>query len=207
MIVLDAVDLDRRQANLRELGPSYTWGEKDFDRITRLVRRLGVHDLDLRHDDGAAALAAGAAKHRWIAYEDSIDYEVSFPHRKESGALVALYSALALATYGTVDESILLQLRLAIYELCLNALEHGRLKETPGEIRLGLSLAQHAIRGWVEDCCEPFNPLQRARESWGQRVAMRARRGYGIMIVIRLMDELEYEYTGRGNRISFCKRL
>jgi serine/threonine-protein kinase RsbW len=136
-----------------------------------------------------------------------MQYEVAFPHAKESGPLVATYSAIALATCARVDESVLMQLRLAIYELCLNVVEHGRCQESGGEIRLGLRFEDDAIRGWIEDRCEPFNPLQRAEGSWSQRVAMRARRGYGIMIVRRLMDELDYEYTGRGNRISFCKKV
>lgn len=206
MIVLDALDMDRRSVSLRDIALSCARGEHDFERVSALVRRLGVHDLELRRDEDRPLPPNDGIKHRWIVYDDCMHYELTFPHRKESGNLVAMYSAIALATGGPVDDGVLMQLRLAIYELCLNVLEHGRRREEPGEVRLGLRFEDQAIRGWIEDRCEPFNPLD-AKDSWGQRVAMRARRGYGIMIVRRLMDELSYEYTGHGNRISFCKKV
>ncbi len=207
MIVLDAIDPTNKSASLREIPLNAGIGTRDYSEIDALLKTLGVDDLDIVKTVGAIQGTSVGLDHRWICYDDGLQYELGLPHRLDSGPLIATYSALALATYGRHGNGPLTQMRLAIYELCMNVLEHGRTRRGGARLRLSLLLSSWGLRGCVEDECEPFNPLSQPNHGLDTRFAMRAPRGYGIMIVQKLMDEVLYEYTGLGNRITFEKRI
>jgi anti-sigma regulatory factor (Ser/Thr protein kinase) len=145
-------------------------------------------------------------QHRWTLAPDLPVYDGSFLH--EAGCLPQLsrYAALLLSTYG-VQTTHLMQLRLALYEICANVVEHGLRSRRHGRIELRLDFRADGIEGWVSDSCERFDPSEVLVSPLPVSVAARKPRGYGIRIIRQLLDDLGHEYEDTGNRITFRKRI
>jgi anti-sigma regulatory factor (Ser/Thr protein kinase) len=111
-----------------------------------------------------------------------------------------------LTTYGR-QERHLMQLRLAIYEICANITEHGCPSGQRAEIGIHLRFAEGAIQGWIQDCCEYFDTAEVPLVSLPERAAARNRRGYGISVIRQLLDSFEHEFNEMGNRLTFNKRI
>ena len=139
-------------------------------------------------------------------------YELVLPRTRESMGALAVASSLILATYGP-EANDLMRLRIALYEICANIIEHGRTKvdddpeESREEIVLVISFGDGEITGWIQDHCELFDPTSKELAHISDRLAARYRRGYGIYMLLQLLDRLEHEYNELGNRITFSKRI
>jgi serine/threonine-protein kinase RsbW len=93
-------------------------------------------------------------------------------------------------------------LSLALNEACANAHAHAYRGRTDGRIDLRVEAGPGHVRLTVRDYGIPFDPskyappdLDRAREG-----------GYGVYLIRKLMDEVEYRNTGVGTCVVMDKR-
>lgn len=145
-------------------------------------------------------------EHRWSVQEDSMVYDAQFLHDPLTPPLIAAYVSLLLTAIGT-RESQVLQFRLAMYEICANVIEHGRVRLSPAEIAIHLSLTPGEVNGWIQDSCEHFDLSAQPAGSIRERAETRASRGYGIHMMHQLLQGIHHEFNSTGNRIHFRKRI
>jgi anti-sigma regulatory factor (Ser/Thr protein kinase) len=144
--------------------------------------------------------------HRFELENGKPTYEARFPHQLESLETIALYSGVALSTFGPLTGPLHF-VRLALYELCANAIEHGRPFAPGVEIELGLSFDDGRVAGWIRDHCERFDPSANPLPTLAEHAAEGARRGYGLHMVHRILTTLTHDFDGTGNRLTFRKEI
>lgn len=209
MIVLDRMSEDAREARLLELepvGPGAAGGAAGPDEaaIRAVLERMGYGDLDLGGGD-APDVAGPRAGMRWMHDGESLHYYADFPHEAASEAVLQRFLAVAMATFGLPREADMLQLRLAVVELCSNILEHGELLVPVARLRVHLAWGHGVLEGDIQDGCAWFDPTREGHAAPRDRFRLRARRGFGLIMVQRILDEIEHEYTGQGNLVRFRK--
>lgn len=144
--------------------------------------------------------------HRWTIEQGCAVYDARFSHESYSLPLISAYVTMLLASVGA-SESQIMQLRLAVYEICANIVEHGIVHQDPAEIGIHLSLGPDEVAGWIQDSCEHFNPTSKPVGSVKEHMASRASRGYGIHMMRQLLHEFGHEFNSTGNRTLFKKRI
>ncbi len=84
----------------------------------------------------------------------------------------------------------LAEVKLAVVEACLNALEYGS-----GEVEVEVVAHPDNTRGWIEvavvDHGPGFDPTGVARPVLEERLRSKRKRGWGLELIRRLMDEVE----------------
>lgn len=209
MIVLDRMSEDAREARLLQLelvGPAAAGaaGGPDPSTIRGVLERMGYGDLVVSGED-APALDGPRARVRWMHDGETLHYYADLPHETASEAVLQRFLAVAMATLGLPREADMLQLRLAVVELCSNSLEHGERLSPDARLRVHLAWGNGKFAGDVEDGCAWFDPTRETDAEPRDRFRLRARRGFGLMMVQRILDEIEHEYTGQGNLVRFRK--
>lgn len=87
---------------------------------------------------------------------------------------------------------------LAIDEALSNVIEHANLKEQNPGIELSLEIGTDKIVAEIHDRGPPFDPTQPRQEP--DRFSL-PRRGFGLYLIHKIVDEIEYERTGDGQNI------
>lgn len=226
MIVLERIDPPRRTVEFRALGDDDDACRTAFARAGALARQLGLEDVRLHLGEPAHAVSVAGARqgpvaaarsahapqaecgvlHRWRLHQGAVEYDLEFAHQPASRDLVALWVPLALVTHGPQEDR-LMQLHTGIYEICANILEHGQPLRDPTTFSVGLRLLQDRIDGYVQDGCERFDSARQPFQGVLERVASRERRGFGIHMMLRLIDRIEHKYNETGNRLTFTKGM
>ncbi len=98
------------------------------------------------------------------------------------------------------------ELNLALEEIVINVIQHGRPESPEGAIRVSLRLADGDIVASVEDRGAPFNPLLAPEPDLSAGLEQRDLGGLGIHLVRRLVSSLEYERREGQNCLTFRKR-
>jgi anti-sigma regulatory factor (Ser/Thr protein kinase) len=138
--------------------------------------------------------------------DQEAEYRLRLAHAPESLRPLSAYVALVLATHSNWSEP-LLQVRLALYEILANVLEHGRPLRTPTEVEVGLILEPRSVRGWIRDECVRFDPGAWRSVPVPDLVAGRSVRGYGMHLVGTILGTLEHSFDGTGNCLTFGKEV
>jgi anti-sigma regulatory factor (Ser/Thr protein kinase) len=98
-------------------------------------------------------------------------------------------------------------LNVAVEELALNAIKHGRCSPAEGAIEVGLRLSGQELQITFTDTGIPFNPLNAPPPELTGSIADRPIGGLGIHLVRSLMNSVEYERAGGQNRLRLKKDL
>jgi serine/threonine-protein kinase RsbW len=106
---------------------------------------------------------------------------------------------------GPSAESISYGVRLAIHEACTNIIDHAYLSQTQGRIHLTIRLSNlpESLVLELQDTGEPFDETAITEPHLDQP----QERGYGVFLMHRLMDEVRYTRTSRGNHWLLTKKL
>ena len=170
---------------------------------TRRTGQSESRQLTTTHRDYQETSLLG---HRWTLEEGCAVYDARFSHESFSLPLISAYVTMLLASIGA-NESQIMQLRLAVYEISANIIEHGIVRRNPAEIGIHIALMPGEVRGWIQDSCEHFNPLSKPAGSVKEHMTTRASRGYGIHMMRQLLQELDHQFNSTGNRTLFKKRI
>lgn len=96
--------------------------------------------------------------------------------------------------------------QLAVAEACENIVKHGYGAEGLGEIRVSVDSAPGELTIELVDSAPPFNPARRPlMQPWDDEDPPVG--GLGLLIIHRVMDEVEYARRGGKNRLTMRKRL
>lgn len=143
--------------------------------------------------------------HAWEAGDGWVQYHLQVPVADLVRSQIAFYSAATLTTAGWIPIEDLMSLHLAIYELVANVIDHGCPLDDSSVLTLTLRLDQQGASVSIHDGCAPFVPEDRAVEAVLDRARTKAPRGYGVTLVARAVDRVEYDFGPLGNGIRLEK--
>jgi len=118
---------------------------------------------------------------------------------------IADFISLNAQKLGLGDKGIF-QLQLAADEVASNIILHGY-THTTGPIHLTIWEENDKIILMIEDCGEPFNPLNVAKPDLNAPLEDRSPGGLGIHFLKTLADNVYYEYKDGKNRLTVYKNI
>jgi serine/threonine-protein kinase RsbW len=96
-------------------------------------------------------------------------------------------------------------LQLAVEEACMNVIEHAY-DGKGGEVTVCFEVDGTDVQITVTDHGQPFDPTQVVAPNLSQPLEERPIGGLGIYLMQQLMDEVEFDFSGEGNRLRMVKR-
>jgi anti-sigma regulatory factor (Ser/Thr protein kinase) len=202
MIVLSAFDPSSGRAGVQSLDFGPKSAEPSLDQLAELAHALGIGKIEFTHDCFESSFS-----HRWLLLDGRVHYYATVPHHRDSIQPFTRYAGVALCTAYGASSQPLQRLHVGLHELAANALEHGSPLRQEASLRLELVFGLGWIEGWLRDECMPFNPLAMEPRDAREQVAVRARRGYGIALARRLLDQLSYDPAPHCRRFLRSGRL
>jgi len=98
-------------------------------------------------------------------------------------------------------------IQLALEEIVVNTMSYGCCKERAHSIHVRLKKGADAVEIEVEDDAAFFNPLEAALPDPTCGKMPEKEGGLGIFLVRKLMDDLKYRRTEKGNLLQMVKKL
>ena len=98
------------------------------------------------------------------------------------------------------------ELNLALEEIVINVIQHGRPEPPEGAIRVSLRLEDGDIVAEVADRGAAFNPLLAPEPNLSEDLERRDVGGLGIHLVRNMVNGMEYERRGDRNCLTLRKR-
>ena len=111
----------------------------------------------------------------------------------------------AIADFGTQETR--QELELAFVEACTNSAVHGSSERSAPAIRVSLEIAPAEIEIVVEDSGQPFDPFKQERPIDFDDIESLPCGGFGLSLIRRICDKVDYEHNGQGNRLTLRKCL
>ena len=124
---------------------------------------------------------------------------------EELARLVEFIEAFC-ASHALPDETTY-HLNIALEELVLNAMKHGRCNPAESAIRLEIELDGDTLNIELSDTGVPFNPLDRPEPDLTGNIAERPIGGLGIHLVRSLMGSISYQRREGRNHLHLTKQV
>ncbi len=113
----------------------------------------------------------------------------------------------ACKQHQSVGDQICYDLKLAVDEACTNIITHGYAGMNPGSIILSLEMEPNKAVVTITDFGHPFEPSEASAPDVEAGLEDRPIGGFGLFFIYQTMDEINYETTEDGNRLTFIKQL
>jgi serine/threonine-protein kinase RsbW len=105
-----------------------------------------------------------------------------------------------------LGERAVLELQLAVDEICTNAIKHGYEGEG-GEIEVQIVPAEDGVRVTVRDWGKTFDPQGVPTPDVTAPLEQRPLGGLGLYLVQQLMDQVRFEFDAEtGNTVTMLKK-
>ena len=105
------------------------------------------------------------------------------------------------------SEQAVADIRLAVDEACTNIIKHAYELCKDREIRVYIEVYPREMVFSIIDNGKPFDPANYPVPSLQEQLQQKKRGGYGLMLMRRLMDRVEYHKTNSHNELRMTKRL
>ncbi|WP_322506580.1 ATP-binding protein [Anaerolinea sp.] len=96
-------------------------------------------------------------------------------------------------------------IEMAVDEACSNIIEHAYQGEDKGEILLTVSADEKGLTVVMEDYGQPFDPRTVPPPDPNAPLEEQREHGWGLYIIQQWMDEVHFEFTPTGNRLTLVK--
>jgi len=103
------------------------------------------------------------------------------------------------------DDKIINSFKLVIDEACTNIIRHGYRDIKNGEITIKAIIRRLSLTIIIVDQGQSYDPRQANTPDLAKYVSIGKRGGLGIMMMRKLMDDLQYSVTERGNEFRLTK--
>jgi serine/threonine-protein kinase RsbW len=133
-----------------------------------------------------------------------LEYQVIIPMSGEA-ELVAARAVEQLAENLEFDEKAIGQIRVAVIEACINAIEHSCSEDRT--VYLEFTCFADRLEIIVRDRGKGFNPCTVEEPRVENKLKSCYRRGWGLMMMRRFMDEVVYENADCGTCLRMVKYL
>lgn len=102
---------------------------------------------------------------------------------------------------------IVFYVNLALDELLTNVISYGYEDDQQHDITVDLKLEEGVLTTLIWDDGEPFNPIIAQEPDVQLPIDERPVGGLGLLLVKRMMDQVEYKRIGKRNCLSLRKKL
>lgn len=99
------------------------------------------------------------------------------------------------------------EVQLAVDEACANAIEHAYGGREDGEVVVRAKSEPGRFRVVICHTGVPFDPNRYRPTDLGEAAQYRRKGGFGVMLMNRLVDRIEYRKRGRKNEVHLVKLL
>lgn len=103
------------------------------------------------------------------------------------------------------DDKVVNSFKLVIDEACTNIIRHGYRDIKNGEITIKAIVRRLSLTILIIDQGRSYDPSKAATPDLGKYVDIGKKGGLGIMMMRKLMDDLQYSVTERGNEFRLTK--
>ena len=129
-----------------------------------------------------------------------------FPGRLDALPAIGRFISKAAKQAGLIDEDAY-DVELSVIEACTNIIEHGYHCEGERKITCTWVILPRGIKIILKDSAFAFDPKCAPPPQIGVALEDLKRRGVGVFLMLRLMDEVKHEYIpGKGNILILIKR-
>ncbi len=97
-------------------------------------------------------------------------------------------------------------IRLAVDEACTNIIKHAYQWRDDKEIQIRIGMRDSEMLVSIIDEGVPFNPKNYSIPSTQDQLDQKKRSGYGILLIRKLMDKVEYRNKKSRNEIRMIKK-
>jgi serine/threonine-protein kinase RsbW len=133
-----------------------------------------------------------------------LQFELTLPIARDA-ELVAAGTTEKIALYTGFDEKAMSEVRLAVIEACINAFEHS---DSPDRrVYLTFVAEKDKLLVVVRDFGKGFDPTQVDAPRIQEKLKRTPRRGWGLMLIRRLMDKVEFLDISPGTELRMTKYL
>ena len=106
-----------------------------------------------------------------------------------------------------LPQKVVFYVNLALDELLTNVISYGYKDDQQHDITVDLKLEERVLTTLVWDDGEPFNPIIAQEPDVQLPIDERPVGGLGLLLVKRMMDQVEYHRIGDRNCLSLRKNL
>jgi len=106
-----------------------------------------------------------------------------------------------------IDSQTCYELKLATDEACTNIIAHGYANMNPGTIILDLELDARQAVMRITDFGHPFEPYEPETPDVNALLEDQPTSGFGLFIIYKTMDNVDYKTTEASNILILTKRL
>jgi anti-sigma regulatory factor (Ser/Thr protein kinase) len=112
--------------------------------------------------------------------------------------------AMALISWSIPLEShIASRLRLGVYELAVNSIEHGTYLRAESQIEVGLNITASTVTVVYKDNSTLFHTAKHDDVSLGDQIDNRRKHGLGLSMIRKISSGLSFERKGKWNCTTF----
>jgi anti-sigma regulatory factor (Ser/Thr protein kinase) len=106
-----------------------------------------------------------------------------------------------------IDEDTAYQIMLAVDEAATNVITHGYAGMNPGSILLELEIQSGAMVTTLTDFGQSFEPAEPPAPDVTAALEDGPIEGFGLFLIYKTMDDVDYQVTEEGNRLILTKRI
>ena len=99
------------------------------------------------------------------------------------------------------------EVRLAVDEACANAIEHAYGGRETGEVEVAIEREPGRFTVIIRHTGVPFNPATYRPPDINRSIQERRKGGFGVALMHRLVDTVEYRQDGGTSEVYLVKRL
>lgn len=116
---------------------------------------------------------------------------------------IAMDAAAALAEIMGFSAQRVEDLRTAVSEACINAMEHGNNLSADRRVEFVLVPGRRALKVQVHDCGQGFKMALRKEPNIARKLAgEESPRGWGLYLIERLVDRVEFRTIDDGGHVT-----
>jgi len=106
-----------------------------------------------------------------------------------------------------INEEIIYDIQLAVDEACTNIISHGYADLDPGSIILDLEVDSAKLTVSLTDFGHSFEPSSAPIPDVDAPIEQRELEGFGLFFIQQSMDDMDYQVTEDGNKLTLIKYL
>lgn len=115
---------------------------------------------------------------------------------------IAMESAAAVAELMGFDAARVEDLKTAVSEACVNAMEHGNRLQTDTRVLIALHMQKERLEVDVADEGKGFKKKPRKPRIEAKVDGQEDVRGWGVFLIQNLVDEVEFKKIRRGGNVT-----
>jgi len=118
--------------------------------------------------------------------------------------MTAVGTAVALAEFMELDTGKIEEMKIALIEACINAIEHSKSEER--RVYISFDMGEDALTIQISDKGHGFSSEEAQKKVDHRRAQGEQRRGWGLTLMEEMMDDVQIQSSESGTVLTMVKR-